>query len=135
MCPGQSDPVGHPLVAVQPHLPSRMPATSNGPRHAGPEADDAQSESKLHTQSCVRVLQRGPSALVAQSALVLQPVDASTPASPDGDVVLELLLHPHRASVEMIPATIPPASLTLFIQLTLMGVLQYDSVTQTPRPA
>jgi hypothetical protein len=108
-----TDPVGHSLVAVQPHLFSGMPATTTtGPKHAMPEADDAQSESKLHTQSCVRVLQRGPWALVAQSALVLQPVVASTPASPGGNVpaspggnVVWELLHPHRASVEMIPAT------------------------------
>jgi hypothetical protein len=112
LCAGQNDPVGHSLVAVQPHLISTMPATTAS-WHTGPEADDAQSESTLHTQACVSVLQSGPSALVAQSALVLQPVVACTPASPDGDVVLELLLHPHRASVEMIPATIPRASLAL----------------------
>jgi hypothetical protein len=111
-CAGQTDPVGHPLIAVQPHLLRGMPATTAiGPWHMGPEADDAQSESKVHTQACIRVLQRGPSALVAQSAFVLQPVDASTPPSPDGNVVLERL-HPHRASIEMIPATMPPASLT-----------------------
>jgi hypothetical protein len=99
-----------------------MPSTTtSGPTHEWPEADDAQSESELHTQSCVSVLQRVPSALVAQSALVLQPVVACTPASPGGDVVVELLLHPNRASVEMIPATIPAASLIPFIELTPGG--------------
>jgi hypothetical protein len=134
-CVGQTDPAGQLLVAVHPHLFSPVPALAFATWHTLPEREDAQSEAALHPHACVSVLQSGPSALDAQSALVLQPVDASTPPSPDGDVVLELLPHPHRASVQMIPATIPPASLTPFIELTPGGRVAARLHAADPSPA
>jgi hypothetical protein len=102
-CVGQADPAGQLFVAVHPHLFSPVPATAFATWHTLPELEDAQSEAALHPHACVSVLQRGPSALFAQSALVSQPAEASpvvasVPASPG--VVVERPPHPHRANSE-----------------------------------
>jgi hypothetical protein len=76
-CVGQTDPAGQLLVAVHPHLFSSVPAVALANWHTLPEREDAQSEAALHPHACVSVLQRAPSALFAQSALVLQPAEAS----------------------------------------------------------
>jgi hypothetical protein len=97
-CARQTDPAGQLLVAVHPHLFSTVPAVAFGTWHSLPELADTQSEAALHPHACVSVLQRAPSALFAQSALVLQSAVASVPPSPG--VVVERLLHPHTANSE-----------------------------------
>ena len=103
-CGGQTDPAGQLLVASHPHLFSTVPAVAFGTWHSLPELADTQSEAALHPHACVSVLQRAPSALFAQSALVLHPAEASpvvasVPPSP-GVVVLERPPHPHSANSE-----------------------------------
>jgi hypothetical protein len=99
---GQSDPAGQSPGLRHPHLFFwTMPAVSVATRHRLPELEDTQSEAALHPHACVSVLQRAPSALFAQSALVLQPAEASPVVAsvpPSPRVVVERPPHPHRAN-------------------------------------
>jgi hypothetical protein len=104
MVAGQLKPAAHPVAAVQPHcFVGRRPWT-NGTEHTLPPLALAQSPSTLQPHTCSAVLQSGPSALPAQSALVTQPVTiaASPPPSlplPLPASVAGLLLQPLAAKI------------------------------------